>query len=178
MKKLFPCSVLWLFILNGVNGQPLQTVERVDLQQYHGLWYEIASYPNKFQKGCHCTTAEYELVPGKNFIRVTNRCVKFRDAGSKIATIHGKAYPIENTENAKLKVQFFWPFRGDYQVIGLAEDYSWALVGTPSRKYLWILSREAFMPTDTYNEILRLVKERGYATARLEKTPHNCDTPE
>jgi apolipoprotein D and lipocalin family protein len=104
--------------------------------------------------------------------------VKFSDNGSKVASIRGRAYPVENSGNARLKVQFFWPFRGNYYIIGIAGDYSWALVGTPSRKYLWVLSRESYMPTDTYNEILEFVKKSGYTTGRLIRTPQNCDTRE
>jgi len=178
MKKLFSCSVLILFMMGCASSQPLQTVDKVDLEKYRGQWYEIASYPARFQKGCRCTTAEYELVPGKNYMLVVNRCVKFKGSSSKIASIRGRAYPVLNSENTKLKVQFFWPFRGNYQIIGLAGDYSWALVGTPSRKYLWVLSRESFMTTDTYDEILKIVKNRGYSTSRIQKTPQNCDTPE
>jgi len=160
------------------NSQSLQTVEYVDLNKYAGRWYDIASYPARFQKGCRCTTADYELVAGKNFIRVVNRCIRFRNGKSKISSITGKAFVVNNSGNARLKVQFFWPFRGDYYIIGLADDYSWAVVGHPGRKYLWILSRESFMPTDTYNSILTLVRNKGYDLKILQKTPQNCDNNE
>jgi apolipoprotein D and lipocalin family protein len=161
-----------------INSQPLLTVERVDLEKYLGRWYDIASYPASFQKGCRCTTADYELVPGKKYIRVVNRCVKFKNGKSKISVARGKAFIVKGSDNTKLKVQFFWPFRGDYYIIGLANDYSWAIVGHPQRKYLWILSRESYMPTDTYNHILAIIKEKGYDLKPLQKTPQNCDNPE
>ena len=159
-------------------SQPLQTVDSVELDRYLGRWYDIASYPASFQKGCRCSTADYEMVPGKNFIRVTNRCIKFDQGKSKISIARGKAFIVKGSSNAKLKVQFFWPFRGDYYIIGLANDYSWAIVGHPKRKYLWILSRESFMPTDTYKGILNIIKQHGYDLKRLQKTPQNCDNPE
>jgi apolipoprotein D and lipocalin family protein len=163
---------------SSVNSQPLQTVDRVDLDRYLGRWYDIASYPASFQKGCHCSTADYEIVPGKKYIRVVNRCVKFKNGKSKISMAKGKAFVVEGSNNTKLKVQFFWPFRGDYYIIGLADDYSWALIGHPARKYLWILSRESFMPTDTYKQILEIIREKGYDLKKLQKTPQNCDIPE
>lgn len=166
--------ILFAMTLNA-NGQPLQTVERVDIEKYLGRWYDIASYPASFQKGCRCTTADYELVPGKKYIRVINRCIRFKHDKSKITTARGKAFIVEGSNNARLKVQFFWPFRGDYYIIGLAGDYSWAVVGHPQRKYLWILSRESFMPTHTYNDILNLIRQKGYDLNRLVKTPQNCD---
>jgi apolipoprotein D and lipocalin family protein len=169
---------LWtmLIMMAGcANGQPPETVVQVDLQKYTGRWYDIASYPARFQKGCRCTTAEYELLPGKNYLGVINRCIRFRNGKSKISTVRGKAFVVKGSGNAKLKVQFFWPFRGDYYIIGLADDYSWAVVGHPNRKYLWILSRESYMPTDTYKNILTLVRNQGYDVKILQKTPQNCD---
>jgi apolipoprotein D and lipocalin family protein len=161
--------------MDSANNQSLQTVEHVNLNNYTGRWYEVASYPARFQKGCRCTTADYELVPGESYLRVINRCIRFRNGRSKISMISGKAFIVQGSGNARLKVQFFWPFRGDYYIIGLAEDYSWAVVGHPRRKYLWILSRESYMPTDTYKTILALVKNKGYDTKNLQKTPQNCD---
>ena len=169
--------ILLLSIFAGVKAQPPQTVDSVDLKKYSGRWYEIASYPARFQEGCHCTTAEYEIIPGKKYIKVINRCVKFSNGNSKISSITGKAFVVSNSGNAKLKVQFFWPLRGDYHIIGLAGDYSWAVVGHPERKYLWILCRQCTMTTDTYNNILKLVRQKGYDTSRLVQTPQNCDSP-
>ena len=175
MKTIIQCILLLFAVSISTTGQSLHTVDSVDLEKYAGRWYEIASFPAVFQRGCRCTTADYELVPGKKYLRVTNRCVKFRNDRSKISTVRGKAFAVKGSENAKLKVQFFWPFRGDYYIIGLAGDYSWAIVGHPGRKHLWILSREAFMPTHTYNEILSIVREKGYDTTRIQKTSRNCD---
>jgi apolipoprotein D and lipocalin family protein len=163
------------FISGCAKSQPIQTVEFVDIGKYAGRWYEIASYPARFQRGCRCTTADYEPVPGKNQIRVVNRCIRFTHGKSRVSSVTGKAFVVNGSGNARLRVQFFWPFRGDYYIIGLADDYSWALVGNPQRKYLWILSRESFMPTDTYNHILTLVETRGYDPKKLQKTPRNCD---
>jgi apolipoprotein D and lipocalin family protein len=178
MKRSFTIVLVFMMVITNAQSQPLQTVERVDLEKYLGRWYDIASYPARFQKGCHCTTAEYEIVPGKNYIRVTNRCVKYKNGKSKISIARGKAFIVEGSNNARLKVQFFWPFRGDYYIIGLAEDYTWAIVGHPTRKYLWILYRESFIPTDTYNHILEVVRQKGYDLKNLQRTPQNCDNPQ
>jgi apolipoprotein D and lipocalin family protein len=161
-------------IMNAVN-QPLETVDHVDPGKYLGRWYDIASYPARFQKGCRCTTADYEQIHGKKYIRVTNRCIRFKKGRSEMNVVQGKAFAVKGSNNARLKVQFFWPFRGDYYIIGLADDYSWAVVGHPKRKYLWILSRESYMPTYTYNHILTLVKSKGYDLNRIQKTPQECD---
>lgn len=170
--------ILLIMASYTARGQSLETVEQVDLDRYMGRWYDIASYPATFQKGCRCTTADYEQVPGKSYIRVTNRCVRFKNGRSRLSMAGAKAFVVAGSNNSKLKVQFLWPFRGDYWIIGLAEDYSWAIVGHPKRKYLWILSRESYMPTDTYTHVLQIIKEKGYDLKPIQKTPQNCDNPE
>jgi apolipoprotein D and lipocalin family protein len=175
-KTLF--SLFLVAITTGVKSQPLLTVDSVDIYRYSGRWYEIASYPATFQKGCRCTTAEYEVIPHKECIRVTNRCIRYKNDRLKLTVANAKAYPQKGSNNSKLKVQFFWPFRGDYYIIGLAKDYSWAVIGHPERKYLWIISRESFMPARTYNEILNIIADKGYNCNRLVKTPQNCDIVE
>jgi apolipoprotein D and lipocalin family protein len=149
-------------------SQPLQTVPNVDLKKYLGKWYEIASYPQRFQKGCHCTTAEYSLSE-KGYIIVENRCNK-DSVNGKEAYIKGKAFVQKNTGNAKLKVQFFWPFKGKYWIIDLADDYSYAVVSHPNRNYLWILSRTPKMDKAIYQKILNRLKEKGFDLSRLKNT--------
>lgn len=147
----------------------LETVDKVDLDKYMGKWYEIAHLPQRFQRGCNCTTAEYELK--KDYVQVTNTCVK---NNGKISRITGKAFPVPNSNNAKLKVQFFWPFKGDYWVLNLAQDYSYAVVGNDSRKDLWILSRKPEMDPALYNKLVNQVKEKGFDVSNLIVTGGNC----
>jgi len=152
-----------------MKAQSLQTVPKVDLNKYSGIWYEIASYPQRFQKGCHCTTAEYTLSD-KGYVVVENRCNKDSLTG-KQSYIRGKAFVEKKSGNSKLKVQFFWPFRGKYWIIELADDYSYAVVGHPNRKYLWILSRTPKMSDETYNQILTRLKEKHFDLSKLKLTP-------
>ena len=151
-----------------MNAQPLQTVAFVDLKKYAGKWYEIASYPNRFQKGCHRTTAEYTLSD-RGYVIVENRCNRGGGNG-KASYIKGKAFVEKNSGNAKLKVQFFWPFRGKYWIIDLADDYSYAVVSNPNRKYLWILSRAPQMDNTVYQQILEKLKAKGFDLTRLQIT--------
>ena len=130
---------------------PVETVKEVDLARYMGKWFEIAAFPQKFQKGCHCTTAEYELTV-QGTVKVVNTCRK-GGADGKVSRAKGKAWVVPGTGNARLKVQFFWPFKGNYWIIDLADDYSFAVVGDPSRKYLWVLSRTPRMDPALYAEI-------------------------
>src|ERR1035437_10265835 len=126
---------------------PLRTVERVDLSRYLGRWYEIARLPNIFQKGCVGSIADYALRDDGE-INVINSC-RTKDANS-LRQVKGRAWSVDPAGNARLKVSFFWPFRSDYWVIELGKEYEYAVVGTPDRKYLWVLSRTATMNDDLY----------------------------
>jgi apolipoprotein D and lipocalin family protein len=149
-------------------SQTLQTVPYVDLKKYAGKWYEIASFPQRFQKGCNCTTAEYTTTE-KGYVIVENRCNKDNTNG-KQSYIKGKAFVVENSGNAKLKVQFFWPLKGKYWIIDLADDYSFAVVGHPNRNYLWILSRTATINATTYQQIISRIKENGFDISKIKLT--------
>ncbi len=144
-----------------------QTVERVDLDRYMGKWYEIASLPNWFQNGCHCTMAEYELRA--DFVLVRNSCRKGSTQGNlDVAT--GKAYPVSGSNNSRLKVQFFWPFKGDYWVLALDDNYEYAMVGHPNKKYLWILSRTPEMSESVYQRLVEKAAQNGYDVSKIKKT--------
>lgn len=149
--------------------KPLETVASVDLDRYLGRWYEIASYPAWFQKNCTAVTADYSLREDGR-IRVVNSCrKKTLDGKAKQST--GKAKVVDTVTNAKLKVSFFGPFWGDYWIIDLDPEYRWAVVGVPSRKYLWILSRTPQMDDEIYDGITARLRDQGYDPARLNRTP-------
>lgn len=145
---------------------PLTAVAAVDLERYLGTWFEIASFPQSFQAGCTATTATYRQQ-SDGIIEVRNACrLGAPDGEAKVAL--GRARVGEST--AKLEVSFFGPFRADYWIIALADDYAWAVVGHPSRDYLWILSRTPTVDEDTYAGIVRDLDARGYQTERLQRT--------
>jgi apolipoprotein D and lipocalin family protein len=149
---------------------PLDVVAEVDLDRYVGRWYEIASFPQRFQRGCVATTASYtRLDDGR--IRVENEC---RDGsfGGEIRRAEGIAWVADpDGDQAKLKVQFFWPFRGDYWIIELDREYRYAVVGHPSRDYLWILARAPTLDPAVYEMLLARIEEHGYDLERLNRTP-------
>lgn len=156
------------------NYAPLDVVEKVDVNRYMGKWFEISHLPNSFQKGCNCTTAEYSIIDEET-IRVINSCRKDSTSG-ELDKANGKAFVVDGTNNAKLRVQFFWPFRGDYWVIDLDnENYQYAVVGTPSRKYLWILSRTPKMDDKIYNMLVERCKTKGFDVTKLTLTNQDCN---
>jgi apolipoprotein D and lipocalin family protein len=174
-------TLLVVVLLTGLLGmaktapaedKTLATVPSVDLQKYMGKWFEISSFPQSFQKGCHCTAAEYSMTD-KGYVRVVNTCRK-DSADGKAKVANGKAFVVKGSHNAKLRVQFFWPFRGNYWIIDLAEDYTYAVVGDPSRKYLWILSRTPQMEPGLYQEIVDRAAKKGFDVSKLQMADQTC----
>lgn len=174
MKTAIALGVI--FSLAGcASRSDLPTVAAVDLDRYQGRWYEIARVPNSFQR--HCAgdvTAEYTAQPDGS-IRVVNRCVR-EDGSSEQAVAKAKA--VRGSRNAKLRVNFGIPFAtGDYWILALDErDYQWSLVGHPSRKYLWILSRTPTMDDALYKRIVARAVALGYDAGQIERTPQNVQT--
>jgi apolipoprotein D and lipocalin family protein len=170
MKTFGMFIVLFALGFAAVAGQekPLQVVPRVDLDRYLGTWYEIATIPQRFQKDCVGVTATYTLRDdGK--IGVLNTCRK-KTLDGELKTAKGKAWVVDKETNAKLKVQFFWPFRGDYWIIELDPDYQYAVVGHPDRKYLWILSRTPHMDEALYQDLMQRIANKGYDLSLIKRT--------
>lgn len=141
------------------------TVGKVDLEKYMGKWYEIARYDHSFERDLVGVTATYTLLPG-NRIRVVNEGYKHTLDGSLKSAV-GKANVPNLNEPGKLKVAFFLWFYADYYILELAEDYSYALIGSSSDNYLWILSRTPILPEETLKQILAKAQKRGYNTDKL-----------
>jgi len=158
------------------NYPQLETVDHVDLDRYLGKWYEIARFDQTFQRNCTAVTAEYKLRKNGT-IKVINTCRKFNPNG-KLKTAIGRARVTNKTTNAKLRVQFFLRFlnvgflSGNYWILDLGKDYEYAMVGDPTRKYLWILSRTKEMDERTYLELVQKAETLGFDTTKLLKTVH------
>ncbi|MDB5148263.1 MAG: hypothetical protein JWQ57_2283 [Mucilaginibacter sp.] len=167
-KEIIAASValgLTALAFQTVHNKPLETVPYVDLKKYIGSWFEIAALPQWFEEGCTFTSAAYGLAKDGSII-VKNRCIK----DNKIKIVEGRAFVADRTSNAKLDVQFQWPFKGKYWIIALADDYSYAMVGHPSRNYLWILSRRSTLDEQIYNELVVQAAGQGFDVRKLVKT--------
>lgn len=152
--------------VSATANSSVTSVAAVDLARYSGKWFEIANFPMFFQRNCiGDTTAEYGLTP-EGDVSVTNRCRT--DSGFDQA--QGKATVVDGSNNARLKVSFFWPFRSDYWVIGLDADYRWAVVGNPNRKYLWVLSRAPKLPKELLETALKAAQTQGFDLSQLRYT--------
>ena len=139
-----------------------KTVGQLDVRRYMGLWYEIARYDHRFERGMSDVTAEYVLREN-GMISVINRGTK--DGKRHVA--RGKAKMPDKSQPGRLKVSFFLWFYSDYYILELAEDYSYVLIGSSSDKYLWILSRTPQLGEEQKNFLLSCARQRGYDTSKL-----------
>lgn len=162
------------FMISGCSSdEPLPTVDTLDLHKYAGTWYEIARLPNSFEKGLQCVTANY-TVKDNGKVRVLNSGRK-EPSLEKVKNAKGKAYVPDPSYPARLKVTFFWPFAGDYYVIALDEDYTHALVGSPSREYLWILSRTKTLGQKKTDRLLEIASAQGFDVEQMVWIDQSCD---
>lgn len=172
-------SIAAIAAIQAVAQTKLEAVPSIDLNKYVGKWYEIAKYPNKFQKQCVAnTTANYTLKQNGR-IEVKNECL-LKDGKNDTAT--GEAKIDDKKSNSKLKVRFapgalsWLPFVwANYWVIDLDADYQYAVIGEPKREYFWVLSRKPTMDDATYQNILRRAETMGFNPAKVEKSPQNAD---
>jgi len=167
-------ALMLMMSTQGPSVSPVQTVPAVDLTRYVGDWFELARFPNRFQRQCVGeVTANYTMRPDGR-ITVVNRC---RIADGTRTDAQGIARVVDTRTSAKLKVRFapavlsFLPFVwGDYWILGIADDYSWAVVGSPDRKYLWILARTPTLGAEPYSSAVAAARANGFAVDGLVKT--------
>lgn len=173
MQNLLITALIMLSITTCKSEQKdLPTVKELDLTKYAGTWYEIARLPNSFEKGLECVTATYTILPNGK-VEVLNKGYTNVDT-SKMKNIRGVAWVPDNNYPGRLKVRFFWPFSGRYWVIALDKDYNYALVGDPSRKYLWILSKTSTLDNSVYSTLVNIAKENGFDIGKLTMVNQDC----
>lgn len=173
MKKPMLILLIMTSFLSCKSSKNLPTEKTVDLKKYAGQWYEIARLPNFFEKGLKCITATYTLrEDGK--ITVLNKGHRSKDK-SRVKEAKGKAWRADPNYQGRLKVQFFWPFSGDYYIIHLDQDYQHVLIGSPNRKYLWILARNNKLDSNIYDALLNIARSQGFEVDKMITIAHDCD---
>lgn len=174
MKKTALILLLPILFSNTAQSQKVPSVvSEVDLNRYKGMWYEIARLPNFFERKLKCTSATYTLLDNGK-ITVLNKGNYLSDP-QKSTSSKGVAWIPDKNSPAKLKVQFFWPFSGDYWIMELDKEYRYVLVGDPAHKYLWILAREKKMDEQTYNMLLSKAVENGYDVKSIIRVEQDCN---
>ncbi|MFO7620238.1 MAG: lipocalin family protein [Bacteroidales bacterium] len=173
MKMISLITVAAFISLFPAKQRDLPVVSSVDINRYSGTWYEIARLPFSFESKLKCITATYSLRKDGR-ITVLNRGHFITDP-QKTTSSRGVAFAPDYRAPGKLKVQFFWPFRGNYWIMELDEDYRYVLVGEPRLRYLWILAREKNMDEQTFDMLLKKATDAGYNLSDLILTDHDCN---
>jgi apolipoprotein D and lipocalin family protein len=150
----------------GCQNEPLE-VARVDLARMRGKWFEIAKLPRASQAGCSGTTAEYQLK-SKTELLVVNECHEGGLNGA-VKRVAARAVATDAAVPAKLSLDFGFAY-GDYWIVEVGDDYEYAVVGHPTRDYLWILSRDRALPQSTLDGVLARAKARGFPVGILSYT--------
>lgn len=164
-------------IAQSSNKAELKSVLNVDLKRYAGKWFEIAKYPNKFQKQCVANTTATYTEKKNGRIEVRNECLQ-KDGKTKTAV--GEAKIVDKNTNSKLKVRFapgalsWLPFVwGNYWIIYLDSEYQYVAIGEPKRDYFWILARSPKIKDSVYADILKKAESMGFNPTKVEKTVQN-----
>jgi len=164
MKTLF---ILTMIVLTGCTGIPegITAVDRFEVNRYLGAWYEIARLDHRFERGLDNISATYTLRDDGG-IDVLNKGWDIKAGEWREA--RGKAYFVERPDKGRLKVSFFGPFYGGYNIIELdKKNYAYSMVTGPDRSYLWILSRTKHLPETTLQALIQQAETLGFATDKL-----------
>ncbi len=148
---------------------PLETVDSVDLERFMGDWYVIANIPTFAEKGAHNAVETYRLDDdGTIATTFTFRKDAF-DGPEK--QYNPRGYVRDTRSNAEWGMQFIWPFKGDYRIIYLEDDYSATIIGRNKRDYVWLMAREPQMSEENYANAVQLIVDAGYDVSDLQRVP-------
>jgi apolipoprotein D and lipocalin family protein len=164
--------LVFVFLLAGCTGIPegIEPVDNFELEPYLGTWYEIARLDHSFERGLSNVSAQYSLREDGG-VSVLNRGYRTEKGAWDEAA--GKAYFIGDPSVGRLKVSFFGPFYGGYNVFELGENYEYSMIAGPDRSYLWILAREPQLPQAMLDELLAKAEAAGYDTSELIYVEHD-----
>ena len=169
--KIISVMLTFVFLLPGCQStKPIYTVNDVNLERFMGDWYVIASIPTFIEKEAYNALESYQL----NADGTIATTFTFNKGGvdGKLKTYNPKGFVVEGTGNAVWKMQFIWPFKAEYRIIHLSDDYSQTVIGRSKRDYVWIMARTPAIPDDDYDRILIFLKDQGYSLEELRRVPH------
>ena len=162
--------LLTLILISGCQTlKPIHTVEYVDLNRFMGDWYVIANIPTFIEKDAYNAIESYRL-DDDGTVATTFRFNKGSLDGP-LKEYHPRGFIKDKKSNAVWGMQFIWPFKAEYRIIFLSENYSRTVIGRSKRDYVWIMAREPAIPDEEYNAISGFLQEQGYDIKKLQKVP-------
>jgi apolipoprotein D and lipocalin family protein len=153
--------------------KPIHTVDKVDLNRFMGDWYVIANIPTFIEKDAYNATETYRLE-NDGTVATTFRFNKGSLDGP-LKEYHPRGFIQDKESNAVWGMQFIWPFKAEYRIVYLSEDYSKTVIGRTKRDYVWIMARKPSISDEDYAAIVDFLQEQGYDTSKLQKVPHKLD---
>ena len=165
------CALLATLLITGCTGLPegVHPVSDFELARYLGKWYEIARLDHSFERGLVQITAEYSMRKDGG-VRVVNR--GFSPATNSWKEVEGRAYFVASPDIGQLKVSFFGPFYGGYNIIALDREYSYAMIAGPDHSYLWILAREPELDVGLLQALIAQAAALGFPVDKLIFVDH------
>ena len=167
--KPIPLLMIALIMSACSSGPPIHTVDTVEIERFMGDWYVIASIPTSIEKKAYNAVESYRLAEDGTIETTFSFNKGAFDGPLKVYRPRG--FIQDKQSNAVWGMQFLWPFKAEYRVIYLAEDYSVTVIGRTKRDYVWIMARKPFIPEENYNRILEFIGEQGYDISKLRKVP-------
>ena len=177
MSKLFLITNIFTFILlialtqgcETVAKAPLKTVDAVEIPKFMGKWYVIANIPTFIEKGAHNATETYTLRDDGDIDVSFHFNKDAFDGPAK--EYHPKGFIHDKHSNAEWRMRFIWPFLADYLILDLADDYTYTIIGVPSRKYIWIMAREPKISDTLYTKLVQKIKAMDFDVSQIKKVP-------
>ncbi len=169
MLKKISSLMLLVAISACATGPPIDTVDSVNIERFMGDWYVIANIPHAIENEAYNAVESYRLAEDGT-IETT---FTFNKGGfdGPLKTYKPRGFIQEKQSNAVWGMQFIWPFKAEYRIIYLTEDYTQTVIGRTKRDYVWIMARKPYIPEDDFNRILDFIKAQGYDLSKLQKVP-------
>ena len=169
MLRIFASCFIVMTISACSSYPPIKTAEYVDLQRFMGDWYVISNIPTFIEEGAHNAIESYQL--DKDGTVATTFSFYQDDFNGEKKTYTPRGFVLDKKSNAVWGMRFIWPFKADYRIVYVDDNYQQTIIGRVKRDYVWIMSRTPIITNADYEKLLTIIKEQGYDISKLQKVP-------
>lgn len=173
LATLLSITTLLLALAACGSPQPIRTADSVDLNRFMGDWYVLANIPTFIEEGAHNAVESYRL----NDDGTVATTFTFRDGGfdGEVKTYRPTGYIVDRESNAVWAMQFVWPFKADYRILYVDDQYTLTIIGRLKRDYVWLMARTPRIPQHEYDRLLSIIDAAGYETSEVRRVPQRWD---